>query len=229
MTTIEPSRQSSVALFGRYLAIIALANLAWEIAQLPLYTIWSTGTWREVAVAVVHCTLGDVLISAACVFLGLLVTGRGRFDRWSGRLAAVAIPLGIGYTVFSEWLNVAVRESWAYAPSMPLLPGLGTGLTPLVQWVVVPALGFWFVTRRANRQMASRKAYPNHKHLLCWIGLGLAAALMLGWSHEASAAATAWVGDDHAAARLITAAKATGSSSTVDAGLEIRLAPGWHA
>jgi suppressor for copper-sensitivity B len=44
----------------------------------------------------------------------------------------------------------------------------------------------------------------------------------------ARAAATEWVGDEHAAARLVTAVEATGSGRRVDAGLEIRMAPGWH-
>jgi suppressor for copper-sensitivity B len=44
-----------------------------------------------------------------------------------------------------------------------------------------------------------------------------------------AAAATGWIGDAHAAARLITAVEASGSSSQLDAGLQIRLAPGWHA
>ena len=41
-----------------YLASIATMNFAWESLQLPLYTIWNTGTAREQAFAVVHCTLG---------------------------------------------------------------------------------------------------------------------------------------------------------------------------
>ncbi len=59
----------------------------------------------------------------------------------------------------------------------------------------------------------------------------LAAALLAAASLPAAAraAATAWVGDRHAAVRLITAEQATGSMSAIDAGLEIRLAPGWHA
>jgi len=44
----------------------------------------------------------------------------------------------------------------------------------------------------------------------------------------AHAAATPWVGNRRASARLITAEQATGSTSTLDAGLEIRLASGWH-
>ena len=62
-----------------------------------------------------------------------------------------------------------------------------------------------------------------------WSGLGLAAALVLGGATAALAAATGWVGDEHAAARLIAATDATGSAATVEGGLEIRLAPGWHA
>ena len=45
----------------------------------------------------------------------------------------------------------------------------------------------------------------------------------------ALAATTQWVGDAHASARLITAVQAAGSAGQTDAGLQIRLAPGWHA
>ena len=62
-----------------------------------------------------------------------------------------------------------------------------------------------------------------------WRTAAVLAALALGWPSGAYAAATGWVGDAHAAARLITATEATGSGSTIEAGLEIRLAPGWHA
>jgi suppressor for copper-sensitivity B len=60
-------------------------------------------------------------------------------------------------------------------------------------------------------------------------GAVLTAALLLCLPRVAVAAATGWVGDDHAAARLVTAADAVGTAKTVEAGIEIRLAPGWHA
>jgi len=62
-----------------------------------------------------------------------------------------------------------------------------------------------------------------------WLsGVVLAVGLVFGWPAGGFAAATGWVGDNHAAARLITATEATGSASAIEAGLEIRLAPGWH-
>ncbi|HET9019956.1 MAG TPA: protein-disulfide reductase DsbD domain-containing protein, partial [Acetobacteraceae bacterium] len=54
----------------------------------------------------------------------------------------------------------------------------------------------------------------------------LALALQAG---AARAAATPWVGNQRAAARLISAVQATGSGTTLDAGVQLRLAPGWHA
>jgi suppressor for copper-sensitivity B len=44
----------------------------------------------------------------------------------------------------------------------------------------------------------------------------------------ATAAISPWVGDEHAAVRLISASEATGSAGMVDLGLEFRLGPGWH-
>jgi hypothetical protein len=59
---------------------------------------------------------------------------RSAKDAWPNesylRVAAVATALGLGYTLYSEWLNTAVRQSWAYAAAMPMLPLLRTGLRP---------------------------------------------------------------------------------------------------
>lgn len=63
----------------RYLVFAVLANLAWEIAQLPLYTIWWTGSWGEIAFAVAHCTLGDALIASTSLLGAPLLLGNSRW------------------------------------------------------------------------------------------------------------------------------------------------------
>ena len=60
----------------RYLAVSALGNAVWEIAQLPLYTIWSQGTARDKLVAVSHCTAGDILIAVGAWTFAVIVAGR---------------------------------------------------------------------------------------------------------------------------------------------------------
>ncbi|MFN0164218.1 MAG: hypothetical protein ACKVQQ_23525 [Burkholderiales bacterium] len=67
-----------------------------------------------------------------------------------GRVAFLAVASGVGYTVFSEWLNTTARGSWTYADTMPVLPILDVGLTPVLQWVVVPCAAFWLGRRHVD-------------------------------------------------------------------------------
>lgn len=134
-----------------YLVTIALGDLAWEAAHLPLYTIWRTGTPGEKAFAVVHCTGGDLLIALACLALALVLAGKPAWPvRTHRRVAVLTTGFGVAYTVFSEWLNIVVREAWAYSDLMPVVPVIDTGLSPLLQWVVVPWLAL-HLARRAAR------------------------------------------------------------------------------
>lgn len=116
----------------------AALNLAWEIAQLPLYALYEQAAFPAIAYSVAHCAVGDVLVSLACYAAAALALGDWRWPL-SKPLPGIGIALATGviYTVFSEWLNVSVRGTWAYAPAMPTL--FGIGLSPLVQWLVVPA------------------------------------------------------------------------------------------
>ena len=95
----------------------------------------------------------------------LFVFGR---NGWSDRkYAKVAVAMGAAawcYTVFSEWLNVEVRGSWAYLDLMPTIPLLGTGVTPILQWLVVPAVAFWWARRGNSRGAEVRMA--RHKDMI---------------------------------------------------------------
>ena len=129
----------------RFLAVLSVLSLVWEIAQLPLYTLWQHANWYETFYAVAHCTAGDVLIALACAIAALAIT-RGQWPtpgRQSTHFLLCFISLSVAYTIFSEWLNTAVRMSWAYSDLMPVLPLLGTGVAPLLQWIAVPILAFW--------------------------------------------------------------------------------------
>jgi hypothetical protein len=134
----------------RFFTTLAILNLVWEVAQLPFYTIWQGGTWREIIFATLHCTVGDVLIALFCGGAALVAAER----RWPmdtrKRLIFMSyfIAFGLAYTVFSEWLNVTVRKSWAYSGLMPVIPPLDTGLFPVLQWIVVPILASRLIQRK---------------------------------------------------------------------------------
>jgi hypothetical protein len=125
----------------RYLAVSAPGNSIWESAHLPLYTVWSQGTPRDKLVAVWHCTAGDLLIAVSAWVLAVIVVGRPQWPAdgfW--RVAFLVIAFGLVYTGYSEWLNATVRQSWTYSDLMPVIPWLGLGLSPMLQWLVIPSL-----------------------------------------------------------------------------------------
>lgn len=59
----------------RYLIAATAGNVVWETAQAPLYTVWHTGTAREVVQAIMHCTLGDIVIETVAVVAALISVG----------------------------------------------------------------------------------------------------------------------------------------------------------
>ena len=48
----------------RYFTFAIPAHLVWEVAQLPLYTIWYEDTPGKIAFAVIHCAGGDAMIAS---------------------------------------------------------------------------------------------------------------------------------------------------------------------
>lgn len=135
-------------LFVHYGLFMASSNLAWESAHLPLYTLWTVGEVGDLVFAVVHCTVGDLMIAFATLCIALLLVGNIfcpnlRFNRVLG----LTMGLGIAYTLFSEWLNVSIRQSWAYSDLMPVFPTIGTGVSPVAQWIFLPLFGLLLARR----------------------------------------------------------------------------------
>jgi hypothetical protein len=146
-----------LACLRTYVGASAVAHPIWEMLQFPLYTLWRTGTDREIGFAVLHCSAVDVLIAALTLIGALLVVGSPTWPAASfGRVAAATVFLGLGYTVWSEYLNTSIRGTWSYSELMPVLPPFGTGLSPLAQWIVVPALALGLTRRAARRHLGEK-------------------------------------------------------------------------
>ncbi len=130
----------------RYLVVVAAGNLVWEILQLPAFADWRQGGWGWLAFIVMIGAAGDVLIAATSLVLGLVVFGdeewpERRASYW--RVAVTAGALGVSYTVYSEWRHAVVLRHWTYSALMPVVPGLGVGVFPLLQWILIPAVAFY--------------------------------------------------------------------------------------
>jgi len=79
-------------------------------------------------------------------------------------MALTAILAGLWYTVFSEWLNTQFRQSWSYTEAMPLVPPLGTGLTPFLQWLIVPAVALGYVKRSSRQKSGAQPGLRQRPH-----------------------------------------------------------------
>jgi hypothetical protein len=150
-SNMSPAAIARVKLVKQYVGWTLALNFAWEIVQLPLYSIWATGRGSEIAFAVVHCTAGDVLIALVSLLLATVIAADPHWPyRKYWRVAFLAMLFGVSYTVCSEWNNTVVTRSWSYAAAMPQI--LGIGLSPVAQWLAIPGLVFWrlFPALRGN-------------------------------------------------------------------------------
>lgn len=131
---------------GTWLLVAFFLNLGWEVVQLPLYVFPAEVGPLRIAYYVLHCTVGDLMISGACFLgVGLLVRDTDWVTSQPWRGCALAILLGVSYTSYSEWVNVYQQGSWAYSSQMPLL--FGIGLSPLLQWLSLPFIGTLILRR----------------------------------------------------------------------------------
>lgn len=152
MAPTEPSRRPPGLLRSalQWATLLFALNLVWETGQLPLYAFEPDVGWTEIAYAVAHCTFGDAMVAFTSYVLAALWT---RAPGWpierpaSG--FAVSLASGLIWTVWAEWYNVYVLRSWAYASGMPTI--LGIGVSPVLQWMVVPTLALVLVRKWTDR------------------------------------------------------------------------------
>lgn len=133
-----------------------LLNYPWEFLQVPLFDQMPDAPHWEAIKTCTRATLGDAVIMLIAYWT---VSGFARNRRWfvDPRAAQVALfsLVGVLITVVIERLALSGvwMGGWSYAPEMPIVPMIGVGLTPLLQWVVLPPLVVWFV----RRQLSSRE------------------------------------------------------------------------
>lgn len=131
--------------------ISVLLNFPWEVAQMSLYV--EDGSWFEFAMHCIVPSLGDGLIVMLIFCVGWMARGRLDWaDKPGGAGYALMLISGFSLAVIIEWVGFYGLKRWSYTTSMPLLPGLGIGVVPVLQMLILPPVIFgmtgWWLARR---------------------------------------------------------------------------------
>ncbi len=123
-------------------------HFTWEFLQAPLFRTMQDATHIEGIRICLQATLGDMVIALTAFWLASCVAGTRRWSTWPDRRTLTTwLSTGLGVTILLEYYSTEIAGRWAYGASMPRLPGIGTGIAPLVQWIVVPVLVLWYLRR----------------------------------------------------------------------------------
>jgi hypothetical protein len=143
LRTFLQAPEFNVGVFG------FLLNLAWEFWQIPFFVgMADQPHWLGVKICT-QSTLGDVAILLAAFWI-TAIAAHTRNWVLLPRRQDLAIFLGVGIiaTMLFESMATGLAGRWAYTMNMPRLPVIGTGLLPLLQWLVIPPLVLWFARRQ---------------------------------------------------------------------------------
>jgi len=136
-----------------------LLHFVWEFVQVPAFAgMAEMGHWEAIKLCL-SASIGDVGFALTAFWAAsLAVRSRDWVLRPTrlplGIFLAVGILLTIGFE--SYYTNISLR--WTYSELMPLVPPFGTGLTPILQWLVIPPLVVWLSRRHLLGVRSIREA-----------------------------------------------------------------------
>jgi hypothetical protein len=135
-------------------------HFVWEMWQVPLYVgMAEADHWS----AVLQCTLatiGDGFIALIAYSISAFIA-RDKYWLHKGSVStwAVFIISGLAITVLLEVFATNVYGRWQYSELMPIVPVINVGLSPLLQWLMIPPITIWIsavVLRGLSRDEQSR-------------------------------------------------------------------------
>lgn len=134
-----------------------LLHFLWEMLQVPWFAGMLEASHGSVVWLCVQATVGDVVILIISFWLAsACVRYRSWLLKGERRPAGVLVAVGLAFTIAFEWFATGPLERWSYAETMPVVPGIGVGLTPILQWILLPPLVLWLARHHMLGAMVRR-------------------------------------------------------------------------
>ena len=135
--TIRAIYTPEIFIFG----IALLLNFVWEFLHAPLFVFKEQSSWSALTACLWFCAGVDAMMMVFVYWVVALIRQdrcwflRGRsVDRVLFALTALTLAFA------SEYTAVHYRNLWEYSERMPLIPFARVGLTPMLQWIILPTL-----------------------------------------------------------------------------------------
>ena len=141
------------------MAVISfILNEVWELLQMPLYSsaYYNLGH-------VVFCTLGALadMIMVLLLYVCFGFIYKNPFWIWQSNWFKICIVMltGAAGAVLSEKRHLIIG-SWAYDQSMPIVPFVNVGLSPVLQFFLLPVsiyfLSFYIISKVFNYTISNQ-------------------------------------------------------------------------
>ena len=126
-----------------------LLNFAWETIQMPLFKAMKNDIQSTVFCAL--ATVADVIM-VLLLYFGFAVMHKDPIwiqDLKGQRILALILFGGVG-AIFAE-LRHLKAGTWSYSQSMPIMPFVKVGLSPVLQFMVLPTLIYYLSFLKRKR------------------------------------------------------------------------------
>lgn len=129
-----------------------LLHFVWEFVQAPTYAgMIELNHWDGIKLCM-SATFGDVGFALAAYWItALFARSRSWVLHPAPKDILIFLSVGIVLTIGFEYYYTNISLRWTYSELMPLVPPFGTGLSPLLQWIIIPILVLWFTQRQLSQ------------------------------------------------------------------------------
>ena len=145
LVALRDAPETNLVLFG------FLMSFPWEMLQAPLYVGMAEAPHWSATLNCLVATLGDCVLFLVAFGMTAAIFRNRHWIRTATFLQVFWFTaIGLTVTVLIEGAAVrGIGWNWQYSALMLRLPLLGTGLSPVLQWMILPPL----VIRLVRRQL----------------------------------------------------------------------------
>lgn len=127
-----------------------LLNFIWEMAQMPLYKGMSFNT-QDTLFCFLAAIADTVMVLLIYFGFALLLKNALWIQNLSAKKVVIVMLIGGIGAVLAE-IRHTTEGNWAYANSMPIVPLVNAGLSPVLQFLMLPSLIYYMSWQFLNRK-----------------------------------------------------------------------------